>query len=213
MLSPKPSLISARRFVPVNLTNGDITQAALAWHRAEFDVHPAREDGARISAPHISGARTEADVLRVFARNQNLAGLRMAVNLPADVVVIRVRPEGGERWQDAIKRLHFKYGEGKVLFECPCHQISNQSGAYLWLTIPEPLAVVQLWLQDRTHILVNDALIYVPPAGKPLSTKASWLRPPGGPRWEIPPCPQVLWEAIQARIAELATAPDEDSGM
>lgn len=205
------SLIDHPRHVPTDFSGMTIPQAAAAWHRAGFDVFPARADGVRISAPHVKADCSEQDVLRLFRNNATVPGLRMGVNLPDDLAIIQAAPLEREDWRLAIRRLQSKYDPEGVLFHCPCHRIAGHAGAYLWVKIPVPIEEMHIWGPDGTSVFCGGAFVRVPPAGTPLSTKASWMRPPAGPRWEIPPCPPLLWEAIQARVAE-GTA-DEDCRM
>jgi hypothetical protein len=206
------SLVSASRFAPATVGRMSIPEAAVAWHRAGFDVHPAKADGSRISGPHRTGRQHEQDILRAFSRHVQLPGLQLGVNLPDDVAVIIARPLGQEDWRGAIQRLQAKFDPGgDVLFRCPCHRKSRQSGSYLWLTVPETSEEAHIWGPENTSVLLGETFVQVPPGGVASEgTKASWMGPPPSAQWEIPPCPPALWRAIQACAAQKFDAPTSD---
>lgn len=208
------SLVERPRSVPVQFEGLSLAECAVEWFRAGWDVHPTCADGVKIQKAPAKPLRNEADVLRAFDETLGATpGMRLAVNLPEDVVVIEVRPRQikdetsrlsgkmrTESWKETLSFLGSKYDPYATLSKCPCQRISGYTGVRLWLKMPEraqPIEDIVVHGPDNTFIYCGEALVHVPPGGsQSLGTRTSWLAAPLSGEWTIPPCPDALWNAI-----------------
>lgn len=219
MSRKKLAVVDRAPFVPANLSGLSLADAAVAWFNAGFEAHPARTDGAMIDTPRYHSLTTGAEVYSAFERLHTVPGIRLGVSVPRSIMVLKVRPltvpdRGGNRletWKESIDRIWRKLDPGNVLHKCPCHRISGQTGAYLWLTTPGKIDLAQVWGPENTMVFLEGSFVLVPPGGSAsLNTRASWIGGRGSERWEIPTCPEPLFTSILSCVRD---GEDEDLGV